>query len=559
MKTLKHFVFRLFVTFIVLTTICDWAIFAQSGIYVGGHFRRERSHTITDLKASGFKYVILFNINVETNGDLTTDGEMICTNGNYVFGNVEPNYVSDVTALKTGTTSINRVESCIGGWGNHSYANIKSLVNSQGTGTGSILYRNFKALKNAIASMDAIDNDDEETYDVNSSTSFHVMLADIGYKSTLAPYMNKSFWQSLATNVNNQRGGAVDRIYLQCYDGGAGNNPCDWNINNITMHTGGLSYGDLNAIVNQMTSAKNNCGSKGGFFWVYNDNNINLNDLASRVNNIFAGSCTPSTITSYLQINGGAWQNISTGSLAAGGKILLGPQPTDGTWNWTGPNNFTSSSREITIANIQTNQAGNYIGSYTNTSGCISKVTFSISVCIPSVITPYLQINGGAWQSTTSANLATGSNLILGPQPIDGTWKWTGPNSYTSSSREITISNIQPAQFGNYVGLYTNTSGCNSSVTFAIGQTKSAQISSNNDNAILGDIVIFPNPATDKVTIANVPANTIITVSNLSGQTILRTQSSDNKGDAIVDVSELKADTYLIKIGDSKTIKLLKK
>jgi hypothetical protein len=270
---------------------------AQSGIYVGGHFRRERTHTVNDLKASGFTYVILFNIQVEPNGDLTTDGQQICSNGTYTFGSTNPYYVSDVTALKTGTTSINRVESCIGGWGNTSYANIRSLVNAQGTGTGSILYRNFKALKNAIPAMDAINNDDEATYDVGTATAFHVMLADIGFKTTLAPYMNKPYWQSLATNVNNQRGGAVDRIYLQVYEGGAGNNPCDWNINNIQLHTGDLNYENATTIVNKMTSAKNNCNSKGGFLWVYNDNNINLRDLAGKINNIFGGGAVANRVT----------------------------------------------------------------------------------------------------------------------------------------------------------------------------------------------------------------------------------------------------------------------
>lgn len=262
-------------------------LFAQSGIYVGGHFRRERTHTINDLKASGFTYVILFNIQVEANGDLSTDGETICSNGTYVFGNTSPNYASDVASLETGISSVNRTESCIGGWGNTSYTNIKSLVNSQGTGTGSILYRNFKALKTAIPSMDAINNDDEGTYDVNSATSFHVMLADVGFKTTLAPYTNKAYWQNLATNVNNQRGGAVDKIYLQWYEGGAGNNPCDWNINSIEMHTGDLYYENGTTVTNKMVSAKNNCGSKGGFIWVYNDNNINLTDQANRINTIY--------------------------------------------------------------------------------------------------------------------------------------------------------------------------------------------------------------------------------------------------------------------------------
>ncbi len=169
------------------------------------------------------------------------------------------------------------------------------------------MYRNFRALKNAIPSVDAINNDDEEAYDVNSATAFHVMMADIGYKTTLAPYMNRGYWQSLATNVNNQRGGAVDKIYLQWYEGGAGNNPCDWRINNIEMHTGDLYYENAANANNKMNSAKNNCGSKGGFFWVYNDNNINLKELAGRVNSIYnvKPPINPSTgiITTYKDVD----------------------------------------------------------------------------------------------------------------------------------------------------------------------------------------------------------------------------------------------------------------
>ena len=122
------------------------------------------------------------------------------------------------------------VEKCIGGWGSKSYDNIKALVKAQGTGETSILYKNFKALKTAIPVVEAINNDDEQTYDVETASAFHIMLYDLGYKTTVAPYTNKTFWQNFVTRVNNARPGAVDRIDLQCYDGGAGNrsNPNAW-------------------------------------------------------------------------------------------------------------------------------------------------------------------------------------------------------------------------------------------------------------------------------------------------------------------------------------------
>ena len=102
-----------------------------SGIYAGGHIRRGRPGTITKLRNSGFTYVILFNVNVEADGTLTTDGETICKNGEYVFAQTQPYYQEDIRNLKTEPTSVSRIEICIGGWGNGSYGNIKNLINSQ--------------------------------------------------------------------------------------------------------------------------------------------------------------------------------------------------------------------------------------------------------------------------------------------------------------------------------------------------------------------------------------------------------------------------------------------
>ena len=127
--------------------------FAQrevSGIYAGGHIRRGRPDTITKLRNSGFTYLILFNVNVEADGTLTTDGETICKDGVYIFNQTQPHYQEDIANLKAEHSSIKRIEICIGGWGNSSYSNIRNLVNSQGTTSTSILYRNFKALKEAV-------------------------------------------------------------------------------------------------------------------------------------------------------------------------------------------------------------------------------------------------------------------------------------------------------------------------------------------------------------------------------------------------------------------------
>ncbi len=299
------------IIFLFVWLLCIPAmLFAESGVYVGGHIRRERPSTIEKLKKSGFSYVILFNINVESDGTLTCDGETVCKDGVYVFGNTQPEYVSDITSLKQWPTNIRRIDICIGGWGNESYSRIQSLVNSQGTGSGSILYRNFKALKEALPVIDGVNNDDEHCYDVASAASFHIMMSDLGYKTSLAPYMNKSYWENLATRINSARQGACDRVMVQCYDGGAGNNPCDWHINGLPLYAGRTNYqSSMEESISQMQSWKDNCGVSGGFVWVYNDETWDLNDWATRMNRIFGSYQTAqnSVVTVYSDMNYGGY------------------------------------------------------------------------------------------------------------------------------------------------------------------------------------------------------------------------------------------------------------
>jgi hypothetical protein len=96
----------------------------------------------------------------------------------------------------------------------------------------------------------------------------------------------------------------------------------------------------------------------------------------------FAGtSCNPTTITPYLTVNGGAWQQTGNATLNAGGSFTLGPNPTTGgSWSWTGPGGFTSTSREITRTNVTTAMAGQYVARHTNDCGAQSTFTYNITI-----------------------------------------------------------------------------------------------------------------------------------------------------------------------------------
>ena len=94
-----------------------------------------------------------------------------------------------------------------------------------------------------------------------------------------------------------------------------------------------------------------------------------------------AFGCTPTAIAPSIQVNGGAWQSVSSDSVALGAAVVLGPTPNVATgWSWTGPNGFTASTREVTLPSFTAAQAGTYTATYTNSSSCKSTQKFTLTV-----------------------------------------------------------------------------------------------------------------------------------------------------------------------------------
>lgn len=171
-----------------------------------------------------------------------------------------------------------------------------------------------------------------------------------------------------------------------------------------------------------------------------------------------------SPIVSNVSINDGVQQQKTAVTLNVGDQITFNPQPTDGVWSWTGPNNFSFNGRTTTISNIQYNQGGVYTAKYTSPEGIASMQEYTVSLngCSSDPITTNVKINDGAYQEMSSIKAAAGCFVTIAPTAMDGTWSWTGPNGFSSSSRVVSFLSTTYKQAGDYTVTYTNMSGCKS-------------------------------------------------------------------------------------------------
>ena len=197
------------------------------------------------------------------------------------------------------------------------------------------------------------------------------------------------------------------------------------------------------------------------------DNDLNASPSTTQSIALSGETTDVTDLTPYIQVNGGPWQQTSTVAVHVGDTVNLGPQPVSGgSWSWTGPNGFTSTSRGLNGISL-TSASNVYTATYTNAGGVNSTQAFTITIN-PTPIVPYLQVNGGVWQQASNAAVHVGDTVNLGPQPVSGgTWTWTGPNGFASTTREIDAVSLTAAR-NIYTATYTNTSGVQSSLAFTI-------------------------------------------------------------------------------------------
>jgi hypothetical protein len=244
------------------------------GILGGGPVYKHVPTNLKELKSAGFNELIVWSVEVNASGDLNLNGEFPLTSaGTYIGNNTYPDFPADLAMIKKG--KVTRVTLSIGSSNYGDWEDIKALVDSQGVGKKSILYKDFAAIKAALP-IDAIDFDDENSYDAPSTEKFAVMLGKLGYNVTMNPYTNNSYWTSVVSAINTTRPGTVDGIHLQTFAGGDGNSPCSgWDFGSAPVYPG-LSdqqsappYMDPKQAEAALASWHSQCGITGGWLWIF--------------------------------------------------------------------------------------------------------------------------------------------------------------------------------------------------------------------------------------------------------------------------------------------------
>jgi len=136
-------------------------------------------------------------------------------------------------------------------------------------------------------------------------------------------------------------------------------------------------------------------------------------------------------------------------------------------YSWSGPGGFTSNSKSFG-RHMALNMAGTYYVTVTNSNGCSSTASVSISV------NP-----GPNATASVSPNPACSGQTVQFTASGGTTYQWTGPAGFSSTLQNPSINNAQQYNSGEYTVVVTNGSGCKSTVVLGLKvyQTPAGQIS----------------------------------------------------------------------------------
>lgn len=173
---------------------------------------------------------------------------------------------------------------------------------------------------------------------------------------------------------------------------------------------------------------------------------------------------------------------VSSNSPLCPGQTLfltVNGAPAGSTYQWNGPNGFSSTIDNPSLTNVSTTATG----------------TYSVTVTIPSEAPRILSVNVTVNPTPTavaSSNtpVASGQTLTLSAADAGAgaSYSWQGPNNYSANGPNQTIPNVTPATAGTYT-LIVGQNGCSTTTTTVVSVTGTTPIPSGNSLIIYEDVL----------------------------------------------------------------------
>jgi arabinogalactan endo-1,4-beta-galactosidase len=323
-------------------------------------------------------------------------------------------------------------------------------------------------------------------------------------------------------------------------------------------------------------------------------------------------NCTPTSITPYVQVENGDWEETSSAVASFGGTVKFGPHPlVDMGWSWRGPNDFLATTREVLLTPLDTSYTGYYLATYHPPAGCQADQAFFLDVYEfgelivensgfeTGALAPWVGVgnygvdtdlvNSGWYSGWFGGGVSELSQTITGLMP-DTTYEfscyirnWTGDGGVVTAGvrdfggTEVTTEVGMTANNGNSFELAKvsfTTGGTNTSAVIyastsqahtwgklddvrVVYQSLSLSADDISNNEKTGPFNIYPNPASKEVMISaqNYKGEVSVDIYTLQGKKVLHETFNTSYGDPFhLSVSHLAKGGYLIRLTEKSGV-----
>jgi hypothetical protein len=175
---------------------------------------------------------------------------------------------------------------------------------------------------------------------------------------------------------------------------------------------------------------------------------------------IFSGSVTDTVATLPSQpvpptiINAPASVTTNAGTTVVFTVTAGGTAPLSYQWLSNSTNLNGAISQTLSLTNVQPSQAGNYSVVLSNAQGMATSAVAVLTVLVPPGIT--LQPTN---QTTLAGTTVSFSTTASGTTPMSYQWQSNGTNLDGAVSQTLSLTNVQPAQAGDYRAVASNAGG----------------------------------------------------------------------------------------------------